>query len=175
MSKTRSKKQQELERLNGQLSRMKSMVLSTYVGLKVKDATKVRKKLRAEGIEYAVVKKTLLTRALKAANISIPQLESLTGGIALAFGYQDEIAPAKLLDSFRKEHEQITLLSGIVGGVVYDTAQIQALAKLPSKQELLAKIVGTLQRPLAGFVQVAAGPLTGFVRIVRARAEQQRV
>ncbi len=171
MPKTRSQKQDDLKKLTDQLGRMKSVVLATSSGVKVSDVTMLRRQMRSETAEYVVIKKTLLARALKDAGIDYPGLADLKEGIALAFGFADEVAPAKLLSDFRKDHETVNFLGGIVGGTVYSAAEVQALAKLPSRQELLAKLVGSLAAPLSGFVRVAAGPLRGFLTVLDAKAK----
>lgn len=171
MPKNRSQKQQELAKLAECLGKMKSVVLSTTTGLKVSDVTKLRKLMRAEGGEYLVVKKTLLTRAFEKSGVAFPELEGVKASFALSFGFEDEVAPAKLLSTFRKDHESLQFLGGIVAGTAYSAEQIAALAKLPTRHELLAKLVGTLNAPLSGLVNVAVGPLRGFVQVLKARSE----
>lgn len=171
MPKTRQKKESEVAKLTDYLKRMKSVVIAGYAGLKVKDVTVLRKELKKEGVAYMATKKTLLKRALADAGVAL-DISGLKSGIALAFGFEDEVAPAKLLATFRKEHEQLALLGGMVGTATYSSEQVEALAKLPSRLELLAKIVGSLQAPLTGFVRVASGPQRGFVQVLSAKAQQ---
>lgn len=171
MPKTRAQKQTEFTKLASQLSTMKSMVLSTTKGLKVSDVTKLRKSMRGEGAEYVVVKKTLLLRALKEAKIAYPELDAVGASFAVSFGFSDEVAPARLLFQFKKEHEVVEFLGGLVGKTAYSAEQVTALAKLPSRQELLAKLIGSMSAPLSRFVSVASGPLRGIVQVLRAQSE----
>ena len=117
------------------------------------------------------MKKTLLSRALENAGMPETFLDGTKESFALSFGFADEVTPAKILDGFRKDHEQLVFLGGMVGGTAYSAQEIQTLAKLPSRQELLAKIVGTLSAPMRGFVTVATGPARGFAQVLRARSE----
>lgn len=171
MPKTRGQKQAELAKLTKQLSTMKSLVLSTTTGLKVSDVTKLRKLMRAEGAEYVVVKKTLLTRALRDEGISYPELDAVGSSFAVSFGFTDEVTPARLIQTFKKDHEVVEFLGGLVGKTAYSAEQVTALAKLPSRQELLAKLVGTLSAPLSRFVSVASGPMRGMAQVLHARSE----
>lgn len=169
MSKNRSQKQQELQRLTDRLGKMKSVIFSSYHGLKVPEVTALRRTLRNEGIEYQVVKKTLLERALNQVGIPSVLLSSFTSGISLAFGYDDEVLPAKLLSIFQKEHKNIIFQGGIVQGQLYTATQVQALAKLPSRQELLGKMLGSLRSPLSGLCAAANGPLRGLIQVLSAK------
>ena len=171
MPKSREQKKTELTRLATQLSAMKSMVLSTTKGLKVSDVTKLRKQMRAEGAEYLVVKKTLLFRALDDAGISYPELDAVGASFAVSFGFSDEVAPARLLYQFQKEHEVVEFLGGLVGRTAYSADHIAALARLPSRHELLAKLVGSMSAPLSRFLNAASGPLRGMVQVLRAKSE----
>lgn len=169
MPKTRQQKETELTKLTDRLSRMKSLVLTTTAGLKVKDVTALRKTMLAEGAEYVVVKKTILTRALKKAGMGLGLLDDLTSGFALSFGFSDPVAPVKALAAFQKEHEMLEFRGGIVEGAAYSAEQLKELSKLPSRPELLAKFIGSIAAPLSGFVRTLSGPAASFVRLLEAR------
>ncbi len=168
MPKTRQQKQEDTKSVVDRLRRMKTVVFSSYAGLKVPEVTALRKTLRGQKIEYIVIKRTLLRRAMAQAGLEHIDLGQFTGSMAMAFSYDDEVLPAKLLDAFRKEHEAVQLLGGIVAGETFSAAQIQSLAKLPSRQELIAKILGSFVAPMRGLVTVASGPARGFVRVLQA-------
>lgn len=172
MAKSRAKKQEEFATLLDRMQRMKSVIFSSYEGLTVPQVTKLRKELKAQGVDYQVVKKTLLARALTALGRTELSVDALQGGVALAFGFEDEVLPAKLLDTFRKEHKVVTFLGGFVQHTLYDGAAVERLAKLPSRQELIAKLLGTIQNPLRGFLQVSSGPMRGFARVLQAASER---
>ena len=171
MPKSRTEKEQTVKELSDKLRRMKSVVLTGYSGLSVPDATALRKKLRSEGVDYCVAKKTLLVRALAECSVSYPEIESMEGGIGLAFGYDDEVAPARLLREFQKEHEVVTFRGGIVNSVIYSQSEVAALAELPSRIQLLGSLVGTLAAPISGFLNVAAGPLRSFMNVLTAKSK----
>lgn len=173
MPKTRSQKDQETQTLVDRFGRMKSVIFSSYSGLTVPQATALRKKLREQGVDYQVAKKTLLSRALAKAGMDENLADKFEGGLALAFGYDDEVLPAKLLSDFTKEFPALTLQGGIIQGQLYGAAQVQALAKLPSRTELLAMILGSLNAPASNMVRVLAGPARAFVQVLHAASTKQ--
>lgn len=168
MAKTRQSKEQTLAALSDKLQRMKGLVFTHYQGLTVKDVTELRCLLRTQNIDLMVTKKTLLRRALTEAKADPSVVDSLSGDVALAFGFDDEIAPAKLLQTFAKTHPSVKLLGAVVQGQFVDAAQAVALAKLPSRDELLAKTVWVIKGPLTGLVQVMNGPLRGLINVLQA-------
>lgn len=172
MAKTRKEKEQTVAELTAQFSRMKSAVLVDYKGLKVKDAQKVREKSWAEEVDYAVVKKTLIKLALKNAGFENAITDNqLQGNIGLVLGYNDEVATAKFAAGLAKEIDAFKIIGGISEGKFLEVNQVKALASLPGKVELLAKLVGTLQAPISGFVRVMSGNLGGLVRVLNAIKE----
>lgn len=167
MPKTREQKQVLIDELADKLRRMKSVVFTSISGYTMKDADALRTKGRNEGVEFVVTKKTLLARALEAAGIAA-SVDHLEGSVLTSIGFQDEVAPAKLLAAFGKDREGIKILSGILEGKQLDAVTVKTLAKLPSKQELLGKLVGSLNAPTSGFVNVLAANLRGFLRVLDA-------
>ncbi|MBI2551767.1 50S ribosomal protein L10 [Candidatus Uhrbacteria bacterium] len=174
MPKTKAQKEQTLQEFTERLGKMKGMVLVDYKGLKVKDAQKIREASWGEGIDYEVVKKTLLKLALKnkgLENALDPQ--ALEGNISTVVGYQDEVETAKFAAKFAKEIEAIKILGGLFEGKYISASQVKALAALPSRVELLARLVGTLNAPISGLVNVLAGNLRGLVRVLDAVRESK--
>jgi large subunit ribosomal protein L10 len=167
MSKTREQKQQMMEELAGKFGKMKSAVFTAVSGYTMEDADALRRKGREQGVELMVTKKTLLARALKEVGVSVDE-KMLEGSILTAVGLQDEVAPAKLVHEFFKDRESIRMVGGILEGKVMDAASVIQLAKLPSKQELLAKVVGSLNAPASGFVRVLSGNLRGLLYALQA-------
>lgn len=162
MSKNRKAKAAVVERLRDDLQRSQAVVLADYRGLNVPEDTELRRKLREMGVEYRVVKNTLLRRA--AAEIGLEGLEPyLEGPTAIAFGFDDVVAPAKALNDFAKTHEALELKAGLLEGRVISVEEVKRLATLPPREELLAKVLAGLQAPLAGMVNVLAAPLRGLV------------
>jgi len=123
--------------------------------------------------DYVVVRKTLLDIALKNAGIEGASIKALDGQIALSLSNTDEVSGAKIIDTFSKTNENVKMLGGVLGMQVMNADEVKALAKIPSKEELLAKLVGTLNAPISGFVNVLAGNLRGLVQVLNAVKEQK--
>lgn len=168
MAKTRKIKENEVKRLVDNFQGAKSVVFATFRGLTVAKSRELRNKLRQEKVALQVSKKTLLKKAFSAAKVADLDLSALQGNIAVAFGKEDEVAPAKILNSFAKENEQLQLEFGLLDGQLLTLEKIKELAMLPSKLELLAKVVGTINAPLSGLVNVLAGNLRGLVNALNA-------
>lgn len=173
MAKTRKEKEKVVQDLVDRFSRMKSLILVDYTGLNVKMVEELRKELREEEIEYLVVKKTLLKLALKKADLKEINVDQLQGQIALAFGFKDEVMPAKLLDKFRKQSESLKFLGGILEGKFIDDKKVLELAQIPTREELLTKTVWVIQSPVSGLVNVLAGGIRNFVYALKAIQDQK--
>lgn len=163
MAVTKAKKEEVLKELNDKFSRAKAVYFSGYRGITVKKMVALRKKLHKEGVDYAVAKKTLYKIAAK--NNNFPELpdDIMEGPVAAAFSYGDVVIPAKLLHEFSKEAEQLVILGGLVDGKLVTKAQAKELALLPSREELLARLVGSMKSPISGFHGVLAGTLRKLV------------
>jgi len=166
MAKTRQQKEETLANLTTAFSSSKSAVFVNYQGLKVKEADELRRKADKEDIEYSVAKKTLLTKALKDTGIDY-DITAMSGMIGVAVA-KDEVAAARLLADFGKAHEAVKILGAVVDGKVVDASGVMALASLPSREVLLAQVVGTINAPVSGFVNVLAGNLRGLVNVLNA-------
>ncbi len=151
MPKTRQQKAGITERLMKEFKDAKSVVFADYQGLKVSQADMLRKKMREASVDYIVAKKTLLTRAAKAAGYEL-NAKSFPGMIGAAFGREDEMAPAKAFGDMTK-NASIKLVGGIFEGVIVGAEKVIALSKLPSKKELLGQVVGTIYAPVSAFVR----------------------
>jgi len=158
--------------IKDKLSRAQGVVLADYRGLNVAQATELRKKLREAGVEYKVLKNTLTTIA--AREIGLDDLVPLlTGPTAVAFGYDDPVAPAKILSEFAKTNRDLELKGGVLEGKVLDVDGVKALAELPSREELLAQVVRGMQAPIAGLVNVLQGTIRNFVYALDAVRKQK--
>ena len=147
--------------IKGYVSDAKSVVLVDYRGLTVEQDTRLRRELREAGVVYKVYKNTMLHLAFDGTDYA--QLDKdLEGPTAIAFGIEDETAPARILNKFSKEAEALQIKSGIVDGEYYDEAGVKVLATIPSKDELISKLLGSLQ-----------SPITNFARVVKQIAEAQ--
>jgi large subunit ribosomal protein L10 len=174
MPKTKAQKQVILEGLGEKVKSAKSVVFARFDKLLVKENEDLRHRLKAEGGEYYVAKKTLLNLAFKENGQEV-DFKAMDGQVAAIFGYKDEVAPAKVVDTFRKEAEEpkIFFLGGILENKFISKEMVESLAKLPSKKELYGKLVGSLNAPVSGFVNVLAGNLRGLVTCLKAIGEKK--
>lgn len=174
MPKTKEQKRTILKQLNDKIAKAKSIIFTKYSGLTVKENEDLRLKLRQENNEYYVVKKTLFSLALKDKAITGLDVKKFAGQLAAIFGYNDEVAPAKIVDQFKKDKEgKIEFVGGILENKYIDAAEVGNLAKLPSKQELYAKIVGSINAPVFGFVNALAGNIRNFVGVLKAIGDKK--
>ncbi len=174
MAKSRAQKELTLATVTEKYGKAKSAVFIDYTGLTVADVTELRKKCKEQGAEYLVAKKTLFRKALEQQGMEIgSNLKVLQGNLGAIFGYEDEITPARITKEFGKGHEKMAVRAGIMEGKFIDVAMVKALSSLPSKQELLGKLVGSINAPVSGFVNVLAGNLRGFVRVLDAVRAQK--
>lgn len=148
-------------------------VLVNYKGITVADDTKLRKELREAGVSYTVVKNTLLKRAAESADLSglEPVLEGTT---ALATSPEDYVAAARILSDYADKNKDFQIKAGFVEGGLLSVDEIKDLAKLPSKEVLVAKALGGLNAPISGFVTVLNGNLRGLACVLSAIAEQKQ-
>jgi len=174
MAKTRVQKDVMINALNEKIQNMKSAVFVDYKGMKVKDITTLRRNLRDNKVEFNVAKTTLLKIALGKNNIEVDP-ELLKKPLAVAFAMEDEVAPAKEISKFAKTNEAIEILAGILEQKQISANQVKQLAALPSKEELYAKVVGSIASPLSGMVNVLAGNLRGLVNVLNAYKDTKQV
>ena len=166
-----------VEEMKEKLQSAQGAVFVGFSGLSVADVTKLRRKFREGGVEYKIVKNTL-TR-IAADELGFNDLDAvLEGPTAIAYSAEDTVAPAKILKDFIKETktEALTVKAGIADGQVIDAAAVEALASLPSREELLAKLVGSMQAPISGLVNVLQGNIRNMVYVldaVRAKKAEQ--
>ena len=172
MAKTRQQKEQALKDLIDKLKKAKSLVFVNFSDLKVKEIEELRKNCRVENVGYLVAKKTLMKRAFKDAGLDIDP-KSFDKEVATVFGFEDEVAPARIIQEFAKEHEALVAFGGVLESKFVDQAKVVELSKLPSKDELLAKVVGSIKAPVSGFVNVLAGNLRNLVYVLNAVKESK--
>ncbi len=172
MSKNFEIKKTVVAEIKEKLERAQSVVLIDYRGLTVLEVTDLRNQFRKAGVEYAVLKNTMIT--LAAAELGITGLEEhLKGPTAVAFGFEDPIAPAKIITEYIKKNKKISVKCGMVDNKVIDVAGVTALAELPPREVLIAKMMGSMNAPITGFVGVLSGVLRKFVYAVEAVRKQK--
>lgn len=169
--KVLEKKKQIVNSLTERISESVSIVFADYRGLTVEQDTELRRALREADVEYNVVKNSLTRFAAK--NSGYEELvEHLTGPVAMATS-SDPVAPAKVLHEYSKKFNNLELKVGVLEGKIIDVEGIKAIATLPSKEELVAKVLGGLNAPISGFVNVLNANIRGLVVALNAIAEQK--
>jgi len=173
MAVSKQKKQEIVKDLQDKISRAKSVVFTKFFGVGANDVNDLRGKIKDSNSEYVVAKKTLIDVAFADQKVEGLKVKDIEGEVAAVFGYEDEVAPAKIIDEFKKSHEGVELVGGVLENKFIDATQVQALAKMPSKLELYAKIVGSIKAPVSGFVNVLSGNLRGLVTVLKAIEEKK--
>lgn len=168
MAKTRQQKESDLAELTEKVKSAKSIVLSEYRGTTVKDISNFRNALRKEAIFTKVYKVSLVNKAFAANGIDA-KIDYKTP-VVMAISEEDEVAPARVVKTVGKDVKTISILSGVVDGKFMEKSQIMALAELPGKQEMRAQLVGTINAPVSGFVNVLAGNIRGLMNVLNAIA-----
>jgi large subunit ribosomal protein L10 len=149
-----------------------TIVLIDYRGLTVKEMAQLRGALRETGSEVKVYKNTLTQIALR--ELALPNMDQfLEGPTAFVFAQEDPVAPAKALVAFAKEHKALELKGGFVQNQLVDADGVKAIAALPSREELIAKLMGTMLNPIRGFMGMANAPASAFARTLQAVADQK--
>ena len=169
MSANLEAKKQLVEEIKEKFSKAKSIAFVDYRGITVAEDTALRKKFRENGCDYKVYKNRLMLKALSDLGIECSE-NYFEGTTAVAIGYQDEVAPAKIICDFIKDSKKMAIKFGILNGVSVDAHNIEALAKLPSKEELIAKLLGTLNNTAASLFRVLSAPTRGLVVALNAVA-----
>ncbi len=172
MAKTKTQKEDLLHSLEDKLSRAKVAVLIKYQGLKVKQSEELRQKLREASVDMIVPKNSVAKIALKNSGIEVTG-DAFEQPLALVFGYEDEVRPAKEIVLFGKTYEVVEILGGIVNKQMVDAATIKQLAALPSREELMARMAGSLSAPARGLASTLNGVITGLARAINEVAKQK--
>ena len=148
--------------IKDKFDRAQSAILVDYRGLTVEQDTDLRNKMRAAGVEYRVLKNTMIKRALH--DLGVDGIDNLLEGpTAVAFGYDDAVAPAKVLAEFVKTNNAAEIKGGLLDKQLMELDQIKYLAELPSKEVLIAKLLGSMNAPISNFVGVLSGVPRAFV------------
>ena len=164
---TIKKKEAEVSELVEKIGRAKSVIFTDFRKLTVEDTTAVRKKLAIKKVEYKVIKNNIVRRALEKANMG-EVLKFIDGPTGVALCYDDPVIPAKILKEFGADHEFLKIRAGVIEGKVADVKQIKYVAELPSREVLLAKVLGGMKAPISNLVYTLSGTLSKFVRTLDA-------
>ena len=170
----REAKKVEIGALKARFDKMTSVVMLDYKGINVETITKLRTEFRKAGVEYRVVKNTLVKQALKGTKLGDTLAKSMTGMTALAWSYEDPSAAAKVVKAFLKDHEgKVAIKGGVIDGTLLDGKAVSdQLATMPGKDELRAQLLATLQAPLQNFVVLLAAPAQNFAYLLDAKHRQ---
>ncbi len=166
MAITRQQKEEIVKELVTNFDNAPSVVFVDYAGLSVADFDELRAKLRETGASIVIAKNTLIKLALEKSKRKELKMEQMTGQMAAVFAGKDEIAPAKVVYEFAKEQKRPEINLGILDMDILKKEKVVELAKLPTKPEMLGRLVGTINAPVSGFVNVLAGNLRGLVNVI---------
>ncbi len=169
MNKT--EKKEAIDELHEKFSRAKTAVITGYIGINVEQITELRSKLRKSKVEYRVVKNTLARKAAEGTGLE-PLKDHFVGPVGIALGFDDVVAPAKLLSEFSRTQAKLELKVGVLDGKLLKVSDIKALASLPSLNSLRGKIIGLLQAPASRIVGVLAAPGGQIARVMKAKADK---
>jgi large subunit ribosomal protein L10 len=161
----RPEKQEAVEKLKGKFSGAKGIILADFTGLTVEEANELRRKCRDAQVEYLVVKNTLARIAARQADIAELE-EHFRGPVAVALSREDSVAPARVLAEFRRTVQKPTFRAGYVEGRLFSAEEVRRIAALPSREGLLAQVIGALQAPMGQIVWTLEGVLRNLVSVL---------
>lgn len=166
------KNTEALQEIKNDLTDVQAVWVVDYRGLTVKESQGLRRSIRESGAIMKVYKNTLMEIALK--EMEMPEMgDILSGPSAFVFADGDPVASAKTIRDFAKDNENLVIKGGIMDGAFVDAAAVEKIASLPSREELIAKLLGSLQNPMSQIVRVLNGPIESFARTVSAIADQK--
>jgi len=168
----REGKQRIVEQLHAAWSESSAGIVTHYRGLTVAEMGDLRTRLHKADVSFQVVKNTLARRAAEGTDFKAAE-ELFTGPVAIAYG-GDPVAMAKAIADFAKEHEALEIKGGVLDGKFMDADGVKRLASLPTREELLAKLLGSMQSPISGFVRTLAEVPGSFVRVLAAIRDQKQ-
>lgn len=171
MPVTKERKEEIISQLTDDLKQAQAIILTDYRGLPTAELAKLRNELRGMKAGLHVVKNTLMELALKRANLPAPQ-DLLDGTTAIAFCFQDIAGPAKAINNFLRDKENIKIKGAIMSGSVLRGAEAAALANLPTREQLFGKLLGTINAPGQQVAGVVASGIRQVLYVLKARAEQ---
>lgn len=169
---TKAFKQEKIEAMKENFSKAKVAVVTEYRGLTVEEITTLRRSLQKENSDYMVTKNTLAKVASKGTQFEVLS-EILKGPVAIAFGFHDEVAPAKILTKFIKEVKKGEIVAAALDGKLLNAKETEVLANLPTKEELYAKMLGSINSPATGIVGAVNAVMSSLVRAMDQVAKQK--
>ena len=164
----RSEKEQIIAEVKEKILRAKGMYFADFTGITVEEVNELRREFRKSNIDYQVVKNTLARKALESVTGYDKVYDKLVAPTAIAFGYDDPIAPAKIIKKFREKNEKLKLKVCVIEQQVFEGSQLDQIAKLPTRNELIAGILGCIQSPISGVVGAVNAVMRDLVYVVDA-------
>lgn len=164
----RSEKEQIVAEVKDMIKRAKGMYFADFTGITVEQITELRREFRKSNVEYRVVKNTLARKALENTAAYDRVIPKLVGHTAIAFGYDDPVAPAKIIKKFHDKHEKLNVKLCIIEDQVFDGVELDKIAQLPSRQELIAGILGVIESPISGVIGAIGAVIKDLVCIIDA-------
>jgi len=165
MALTKEQKEKQVEKILGSITKQKAMVFVSFSGLTAPEIEKLRHDLREAGAQLIVAKKTLAKIAFEKEKLEFPETDN---ELAIVFAYEDEIAPVKSAHTFSKENEKLNIIGGFMDGQFISGEKMKILAQLPSRNELMARLVNVLSGPISNFVNVQRENLKGLLYVLKA-------
>ena len=169
---TKAFKSDKIAQIKEKVEKAQVAIVTEYQGMSVEEITKLRRSLQAEEGDYMVTKNTLAKLAIKGTNYEL-LADALTGPIAIAFGYGDQVAPAKALSKFIKESKKGEIKGAVLDGKWLSADEAKALANIPSKQEIYAKMLGCINSPASGIANSINAVMSSLTRAVAAVRDQK--
>ncbi len=162
----KSEKEQIINAIAEKVTRAKGLFLTDYTGITVEHATELRREFRKVNVDYRVVKNTLARKALEQVTGYDKIYDRLAGPTGLAISYNDPAAPARVIKKFHDKHENFQLKIAVLEGSVYDGNRLSELAALPSRAEMVASILGSLDAPITGLVGTIGAVMRDLVNVI---------
>ena len=169
---TKAFKTDKVAQIKSKIDKAQVAIVSEYKGLTVEEITKVRRDLQKEDGDYMVTKNTLAKVAIKGTPYEVLS-DVLSGPVAIAFGYKDQVMPAKVLAKFIKDTKKGEIIAAALDGKLLDAKEAKALAELPTKEEIYAKMLGSINSPASGLVYTVNGVMAALTRAVAAVRDQK--
>ena len=169
---TKAFKQEKLDEIKSKIEKAKVAIVTEYRGLTVEEITDLRRELQKNNGDYMVTKNTLAKLAVKGTKYEV-LTDLFKGPIAIAFGFEDQVAPAKVLVDFVKKVKKGEIMGAALDGQIFDAKETKKLAELPSKEELYAKLLGSINSPASGIVGSMNAVMSSLVRAIDAVAKQK--
>ncbi len=169
---TKAFKEQKINHIKENVEKAKVAIVTNYKGLSVDEITALRRALQKEGADYTVTKNTLAKIAFKGTQYEVLS-DVMKESTAVAFGFNDEVSPAKVLAKFIKDKKKCEIIAGALDGQLLSASEVEALAKTPSREELYAKMLGCVNSPATGIAGAMNAVMSSLVRAIDAVAKQK--